>query len=135
MATLEEIGTRLQGQGIGTVGTNIFLGRVPDAPDDVVGVLPTGGLEAIRTMGAPNLALRPSFQILARSKTVQAARDKVQASRTALHGFSGILTGGAQSASYLEIKALQSEGFPIAPDANGRHRWVCNFQAHKEPSV
>lgn len=133
--TLEEIGTRLQDQALGTVGSTIFLAQIPDSPDDVLGVLPTGGLESIRTMGVNDLVLRPSFQVMARAKTSKAARDKIHSARAALHGFTGTLTGGAETARYLEIKALQSEGVPLAVDDQSRHRWVCNFQVHKDPSV
>ncbi len=138
MPTLEEIGTRLQDQDIGTVNTDIFLASEPDTPDALVAVLPTAGLESIRTMGVPDSVLRPSFQVLARVSRIEgagAARDKIQAVRAALHGFSGSLSGGGKSAQYHDIKALQSEGVPIRSDASLRHRWVCNFQAHKGPSA
>lgn len=135
MTWLDEIGTRLQDQGIGSVGTDVFLGYTPSSPDALVAVLPTAGLESVRAMGVDDLVLRPSFQAMARAKKSGDAETKIASVRAALHGFAGTLAGGGGSARYLEVKALQSEGFPLPQDEGKRFRWVCNFQVHKEPSA
>ena len=51
MALLEDISLRLDNQGRGTRGTNLFIGRSPDDPDNVVVIWEMQGQEPYNSMG------------------------------------------------------------------------------------
>lgn len=43
MALLDEVVAYLEDEGVGTFGTDLFIGHEPDAPTNVVTIYPTGG--------------------------------------------------------------------------------------------
>ena len=137
--TLEEIGERLEAQGLGVLGETIFAGDEPASPAELIAVLATSGLSSVRAMQNPDAVKRPSFQIVGRSVTLVGARTLADGARAALNDFAGTLSGGGQSARYLDIQALNPEAFPLKRKTTTGgptlHRWACNFQAHKEPST
>ena len=56
MSMLTDVGTYLAAASISTqdltLGTNLFLGRLPDSPDTCVGLIQTGGPAPTDTIGA-----------------------------------------------------------------------------------
>jgi hypothetical protein len=60
----EDIATYLQTLGVGTIGTNIFIGNLPSSPSRCIGVYSDGG--PMDSINAPNL--RPNLQILIRGE-------------------------------------------------------------------
>jgi hypothetical protein len=66
MAFLPEIGTYLAATVTDTaltLGTNLFLGRLPDTPDTCVALFETGGLTPAETMGGSSLACLHSAEM------------------------------------------------------------------------
>ena len=55
MTMLSDIGTKLAAASISTqdltLGTNLFLGRLPESPDTCVAIYQTGGLAPIDQLG------------------------------------------------------------------------------------
>lgn len=127
---VDEIGTRLAAQSVGTVGTNIFLGQMPDTPDTCIAIMVYPGRSPILTLGHGVQAERPRFQILSRSSTFTTAQNNIHKAFNALHF--GQLT--ISSVRYLSCDAVQSP-FELRRDENQRIVWACNFEACKELSA
>lgn len=125
---LDEIGNYLQTQGVGTLGSTLFLSVMPDTPDDVVSVYDYGGLPPVMTLGAGAAKWEePRIQVVARATTYSAARTKIGAVFTALHS---LLNTSLSGTLYLSIEAVQSP-FTLDRDTNGRVRCACNFHIRK----
>ena len=132
---LDEIGTYLAANGIGTVGTNLFKGFMPDLPDAVVVLYETGGLAPYRAMrSAPGqpVATRPRLQVVCRNTQYEyaVARAKAQAVYVLLEGFGDQTLSGTR---YLWIAAVQ-EPFMMGRDVTGRVQVAQNFDVVKEIS-
>ncbi len=66
MSVVEAIADYLQAQGRGTVGTDIFIGLMPDSPDTSVTVYESAGPGTIQTFGGGVALDRVSIQISVR---------------------------------------------------------------------
>ena len=79
---LTEISAYLATQNVGTVGTDIFLGLMPDQPDNCVALFEYAG-------SPPDLHWNgeyPGLQVRVRNTSYAAARTKIGEIMTALHG-------------------------------------------------
>jgi len=128
MATvLDDIAVHLQTQSLGTIGTNLFKGYMPDTPDVCVAIIELSGDNPIDTM-APSLGTinidRPALQILCRAgqDDYSAARVKAEAAYRALHNLVDTTVNGIR---YLNIDATRPPA-PIDRDENSR--WVIGFE-------
>ena len=86
MAFLPELGTYLAANVTDTtltLGTNLFLGRLPDTPNTCVALFETGGLSPEETMGGSSLPAytQPRCQILVRAADYASASSLRSASR------------------------------------------------------
>lgn len=128
---LDELGLYLQAQGVGTLGTDLFTGTLPDAPDNAVAIYEYGGVSPVSTLGPGQAKFeRPRIQVLARATTYSAARSKIETVFKLLHGLANT---SLSSVRYLLVEAVQSPFF-MEKDANNRVKLACNFQIHKELS-
>ena len=129
MAFLPEIGTYL----VSTVtaqtlvlGTNLFLGRLPDTPDTCVAVIETAGQSAVDAMGGSTLPAytRPRAQVLVRAVSYS------DASALAEDIFKQIQKIDNESLSgvrYLRANGMQSP-FYLERDIEERAVFSCNYQ-------
>ena len=132
MSMLEEIGTYLAAESMGTLGTDLFLGEMPDAPDTCTAVHEYAGMQPVHFMGVTRGAAiweQPRFQVMCRAKAYATARSKAKDAFNKLDGHSGTLSG----TEYGYIRALQSP-FLVQKDANDRVLIACNFEVAKRPS-
>jgi hypothetical protein len=88
---LEELVSLLVAAGVGTFGSDIFIGakaRIPDGDGPFLSVLSRGGTTPLRTHNeiGPPAYQRPSAQIVARAKSSQAARGMAEDAYDALVG-------------------------------------------------
>lgn len=121
MIFIEQVATYLQAQGIGTIATDIFIGNMPDTPNNCIAVINTGGL-------APSMYIpdkRPTFQVLVRNTDYEAGEIKLSAIRTALHQLANESLVSGQTFVYYIF--LNAEGGHIGKDVNGRDEWSINF--------
>ena len=121
---LSDIGNYLQVQGIGTLGTNIFLGMVPDKPDNCIVLFEYAG-------SPPDLHWNgkyPGLQVRVRNKSYAAARTKIGEVMAALHGLHEQTLSGTR---YLLIKARSSPEI-LKRDNNNRVELFVNFEIIKE---
>lgn len=124
---LDEIASLLEINGLGILGSSLYLGALPDKPDDAVGCYEYGGEAPLHTKDrrAPVQEL-PRIQVITRSKSYQSAREKAEEVYRILSGFSGEAGGGY----YGRITALQSPFF-LLWDAGGRANIACNYRVRK----
>lgn len=128
MTILEAIGDYLQSNGHGTLGTDLFLAVMPEAPDACVAVYESGGQSPMQTFGSAAYAAdRPSVQVICRAERADypAARDKAAAIRDLL----GAVTD--QTISGVTVARISPSGsvLPMGEDENRRPMVSVNFDA------
>ena len=121
---LAEIGVYLAQKSIGTVGTDIFLGQMPDQPDSCIVLFEYAG-------SPPDLHWNgeyPGLQVRVRNKSYAAGRAKIKEVVTELHGVHELTLNGTR---YLLIKARGSPEV-LKRDNNNRVELFVNFEIIKE---
>jgi hypothetical protein len=114
---LEDLATALQDADVGTLGTNLFLGWLPDAPDNALALYETGGQPPSYTHHALTPAIaRPSIQVMVRDHEYVSGRERIDEAYAVLCGLS----------SYLAIQPIQPP-FALGRDAHDRARFSVNF--------
>lgn len=117
---IADIAQHLQTNGVGTVGTDIFISYLPDTEDEAIAVLDTGGVE-------PDIDLTqlksPTMQIMIRSNTYTAGKSKLDSIRSILHG---VIEAQVGSTYILYLHAL-SEGGHIGRNEAGQDEFSINF--------
>jgi len=123
---LDDVANLLEVTGIAHRGQDLYLGDLPDAPDQCVALFEySGGApEAL-----PGLYLqRPRLQVRVRSASYQAARELAERIERAMNGRHNLVQGDTL---YVLIQAIQSPGF-LGRDDRGRAEFVQNFAVIKE---
>jgi len=103
----DDIGQRLEDEGFGTVGTDIFLGHEPETPDDCIIVNEYSGQSSIRASASnpgEALAERPRFQIVVRNISKETARTTLNSIFKKLDHYAGTIN----SVVYHYIHALDT---------------------------
>ena len=137
MGVLNEIAAQLATLGVGTVGTTIHLGVMPETPDVCTSVFETGGLAPEFSLGTSGLSTEtPAIQVVCRGAKDDYATPRANA-RLAYEGLPKVeaetLSGGGTSAFYYTIHPQQAP-FLSQRDANGRVYISCNYLCEKELS-
>jgi len=130
MALLDELGTYLEAQVASlTLGTNLFLGRLPDDPDTCVVLYEYGGDVPVNTMGSDAMppVERPRIQIMTRAAGYSSARTLSLECWTAIEA---ILNESLSGTLYHRISANQSP-FPLERDSQDRVLFAQNFRVMK----
>ncbi len=121
---LNEIGTYLQTQGVGQLSKDMFLGLMPDQPDNCIALFEYAG-------SPPDLHWNgeyPGLQVRVRNKSYAAGREKIQRIYELLHGLHNQILSGTR---YLLIKARGSPEV-LKRDNNNRVELFVNFEIIKE---
>lgn len=107
----------------------VFVGDMPDSPDQVVCVYLHGGYEPVRTLQREAILLRPSIQIHCRALTYQGAQ-------TMCHDIFDDLDGRLElmldSLRVLSVEAAHSPHYMMT-DSNERKYWNTNYNLVIEP--
>jgi hypothetical protein len=122
---IDDIATYLAGQGIGTVGTNLFKGMLPASPDNCVALFEYGG-ERPDLVGT--YVERPKLNVRVRNTSYSAGRSACGSIIEDLHTVGDTTLSGTR---YLYIMALQSPIY-LGRDGHERAEWSINFQVVKE---
>ncbi len=135
MPFLDEVAAYLAAQGVGTVGSNIFLGSkasIPEGSGPYLTLVETGGMAPTRVQNKTSgNTQRPTAQVAVRASTYNVARMMLKAAYTALDGvFNTTLSG----TFYLRIVPRQEPTDLGVLDGKGRPVIVFNIEAEKEPS-
>lgn len=130
MSTLIDVANYLQAQvGSLTLGTNLFVGRMPDTPDTCVALYEYGGSAPTEVMGAPATPPleNPRIQVATRAASYASAETLARSIWTALNG---VLDETLTATRYNIISAIQSP-FPLERDSADRVIFVQNFDITK----
>ena len=128
MSMLTDVGTYLAAASISTqdltLGTNLFLGRLPDSPDTCVGLVQTAGVAPTDTFGTSFPPVETQgLQVLSRADAY------VTAEALGVHIFKSLTAVDNQtltSTLYLKIEATQSP-FALERDSQERVVIACNY--------
>lgn len=135
MALLDELAARLVAQGVGILGTNIFLSStaiIPTGSGPYLTLNETGGFKPALTQN--NTATqRPTVQLLARATSYPLARALLYAAYAALGGQNGLWNTTLSGVQYLKILARQ-EPTDMGLDGSSRSQIVFNIDVEKQPS-
>ena len=129
---LVELGTFLQTAGDGTLGTDLFLGPLPDTPDVCTALYEYGGFAPEGDIGAGG-AIRyefPRVQVAVRHTSYATGRAKIDTVCDRLCGISNETLSGVY---YVGAWPVQSP-YLLDEDENGRWIFAVNFDVHKKPS-
>lgn len=130
---MEDIGTRLQTAGIGTLGTNLFLQMLPNTPDACVAVIEYQGLQPQDVLGGQTLPKweRPRLQVISRGvkDDFAAARSKAEDAYRSLYTVVNLTVNGTY---YLRV-TVQQTPFLMEVDSLKRPLFVFNIQAERVP--
>lgn len=129
MTTLIDIANYLDAQVGGlTLGTNLFVGRMPDDPDACVAVYEYGGVAPTNTMGGGAPVLQnPSIQVRVRATSYAAAEATANLCFAALEA---IIDETINTTRYNRVTAIQSP-FPLERDPDDRIVFVQNFDVKR----
>ena len=128
---LEALGDYLQTNSIGTLGTNIFLGKMPASPDYCICLYEYEGMAPKESFGGnPYDVEMPRIQVV-----VRGARDDYPTARdgakTIKDLISDITDVTISSTKVLRVASLGST-IPLGLDDKDRPRIAANFQAYVE---
>tara|TARA_R110002020_G_scaffold122376_7_gene277704 strand:+ start:579 stop:986 length:408 start_codon:yes stop_codon:yes gene_type:complete len=129
MAFLPEIDTYLAATVTDvslTLGTNLFLGRLPETPDTCVAVIETAGQSSVDAMGGSTLPAytRPRAQVLVRAVAYSDASDLAVDIYKKMQLIDNESLSGVR---YLRADGLQSP-FYLDRDMEERAVFSCNYQ-------
>lgn len=132
MALLDALGARLVADGVGTLGTTIFLSFMPPTPDAVVVIYEGRGNGPEQTFGASVVAVeRPAVRIIAR-----AARNDYVAARTLMESVRaslGDIRGETISGVNFQCVIATSDPYPMRLDDKERAQMGLDFVAWVNP--
>jgi len=131
---LDDIGAYLVTQSIGTLGSDLFLGWLPDTPDTCVAVIEGIGDEALETLGSTSSTNmeQPALQIICRGAPddYNTPRIKAEAVKAALQDVANqVLT----STLYYRIR-MRHPPWPMGKDENKRFMLSTNYDVIKAPN-
>jgi hypothetical protein len=129
---LDDVGDKIAAATALTLGTDLFLGLMPESPTACVAVIETPGLSPVRTMGGGIQIEIQGFQVIAREDT-----DNYDTVRTTMNGIYTLLAATTQetinSVVYHQFEAL-SGVFNIGADNEDHIQVAANFLAWKDPT-
>jgi predicted sugar kinase len=132
MATRDEIADLLEDASVGTVGTNIFKGQMPPAPDTCVAIIETPGREPEHHFGSNGIAIEyPRVQIRCRGAQQDYATPAALA-QTAYRAMAAVANDVLNGTRYLSIDPLQA---PFLIDRDPQNRLIVGFNAQLTKEV
>jgi hypothetical protein len=128
---LEALGDYLQTNSIGTLGTNIFLGKMPATPDYCITIYEYEGMAPEESFGNTAYEIdKPRIQVV-----VRGARDDYPTARNSSKTVRDILAAitdvTISSTKVLRVASLGAF-IPLGLDDKDRPRIAANFQAYVE---
>lgn len=120
---LDDISIKLAEAGLGSVGVNIFKGRMPTKPIDCIGIYEyAGDPHDLEWDGE-----YPGLQLQVRNSKYNDGRQVIEQAKNVLHGLANTIVNGHK---YLLIQALQSP-FALRMDGDAIV-FACNFRVIKK---
>jgi hypothetical protein len=118
---INDVADYLEDQNVGTVGTDIFCGYLPDSPDTCITILDTGGPQPDSYLPTRS----PTFQVFIRAVDYPTGKAKLDLVRSKLHQNANVSLVNGETYFYF-ILAI-SEGGHVGRDDVGRDNFSINF--------
>ena len=132
MAVLGDLGTFMAANVTDTtltLGTNLFLGRMPDSPDTCVAIYETAGQAPIDVFGADSAPPIESAGVMCHTRA--AAYSDCQALAVdIMKTLSKVINESLSGTAYYKVEPIQSP-FAFDRDDQDRMLFSCNFTAVK----
>lgn len=96
-----DVAAYLADSGYGALGTDIFLGYIPDTQNAII-ITETGGFGPYLGMGDDTIIIRPTFQIIVRNESYITGAERISDIRTRLATITNTAINGN---SYLYIRS------------------------------
>lgn len=128
---LEALADRLTSASVATVGTNLFLGMMPDSPDLCVALFEYAGAPPLEVLRDNDATLeRPGIQVLVRAgrNDYPIARDLTNTIRNTLTGITDEEISGVRFLRVSALSAVNSTG----TDEKDRPQFTLSMQAVAE---
>lgn len=130
MALLEDIGGYIDTNTSLTLGTNLFLGLLPETPSNCVAIFEESGVSGLYTQGTSNLPRleRPQLQFIVRNESYSTGRSVAEDVYRVLIQ---VANRTINSNLYLRIEAT---GAPAVMDRDLTKRvlFTCNFDVVRQ---
>lgn len=134
MSLLDDLASKLVADGLGVLGTTLFLSSnalLPAGAGPLISLNETGGMQPSRTQNTRIATQHPTVQVLVRADTYSHARAKAWDVFSSLDGNFNLDLNGVR---YLKIVARQ-EPTDMGIDSTGlRVQVVFNLEIEKVPS-
>lgn len=130
MSVGDDLCQHLASLSVGTLGTNLFLGVMPDKATAIT-VVETGGPAPYHDYGPEEILDRPSVQVLVRNAKYRDARTKADEIRDLLDGIANWPINGTR---YLSITAMNDPVYlgKTATSQGETHEFSLNFATVRE---
>jgi len=131
---LDEVAVFLAAAGLGTLGIDLFKGKLPNDPDACGVLYEYGGVAPEGQFGATGIRHEtPAIQVVFRGAPHDYAGPRAKAG-VAFDALTNVETQALSGTFYHWIHAIQSPFFLQRDDAE-RTLIACNFLCEKEPSA
>ena len=134
MSVLNELAAKLAALGVGTVGTDIFLGAMPEDVAACCALYEYGGSAPEFALGAAGVSFEnPSVQVVFRGTPHDYAGPRAKA-ETAYRGLAAVEATALSGTFFHWIHPMQSP-FLLRRDESERVLIATNYACQKEPSA
>lgn len=134
MSVLNELAAKLAALGVGTVGTDIFLGAMPEDVAACCALYEYGGSAPEFQLGVAGVVFEnPSVQVVFRGVPHDYAGPRAKA-ETAYRGLAAVEAAPLSGTFFHWIHPMQSP-FLLRRDESERVHIACNYACQKEPSA
>jgi hypothetical protein len=125
MGMLDDIGAYVDTNTSLTLGTNLFLGLLPESPGNCVALFEESGVSGLYTQGSTNLPQleRPQLQLIVRNDSYATGRSLAD---TVYRVLTQITNQTINSNLYLRIEATSNPAV-MDRDKTKRVLFTCNF--------
>lgn len=124
----DDVAEYLEDQAVGTVGTSIFVGHMPDAPSDCIAVIQSGGESPEMAGPISGQIERPRLIVRVRNTSYASGASKANDVLKALHTAGEVSLSGHR---YLFIRAVGSVN-QLGRDHENRSLFSLDFVVTKE---
>ena len=105
-----------------SISPTIFLGEIPDTPDNLVCIFFAGGMPPVHSFDGRTYE-RPSFQVRVRNTSAATAIQWAEQAKDALDGINDLTIN---STRYIDVSQA-GDIMPLGKDAKGRTELTINF--------
>lgn len=133
MSVLVELGQHLQTAAVGTLGTDIFLGFMPDSPDIVMSLYEYAGSGPEDTFGVDDLPYNDKLNIQVRARGTLRGYQEAHDKATAIFGiFTKIANEDIGGGYYFRVRKINGP-YLLYVDQQDRPIIVCNYEVWRRP--